>query len=232
LPSHNLLDGISPEQFGAWAPLWSLLHVKGQQPFGLVLYPLIPWVGVMALGYALGIVFEHEPGQRRKILMRLGTGAIAAFVVIRALNVYGDPDPWRVQDTFGKTLMSFMDVEKYPPSLLYLLATLGPGLIALAMLESARGRLAGVLETSGSVPLFVYILHIVVVHLLAGVLALAMGYGPMVLTDIPLGYAPGWGFGLAGVYVAWLAVLAMLYPACGWYAALKKRRRDGWLFYL
>ena len=129
-------------------------------------------------------------------------------------------------------MLSFLDVEKYPPSLLYLLVTLGPALMALAAFEAARGRVAAVLETFGRVPLFFYVLHIALAHLLAGMTALKMGYGTTVLGNLFLEFPDGWGFGLAGVYLAWAVVLIALYPLCEWFAELKRRRSDWWLSYL
>jgi uncharacterized membrane protein len=230
--THNLLDGVSPAQFGAFAPLWQVLHVQGPTPFGYVHYPLIPWVGVMAIGYALGTLYDAATRHRRRLLVSLGLVAIATFVLLRATNFYGDPRPWAPQADFGRTLMSFMNVTKYPPSLLYLLATLGPALIALAALESARGRIASILETFGSVPMFFYVLHIMLAHLAAGLVALTMGFGTDILTNFFLFFPSRWGLGLGATYVAWVWLLATLYPACLWFAALKRRRREGWLIYL
>jgi uncharacterized membrane protein len=232
IAGHNLLDGITPQQFGAWAPLWNVLHVQGVTPFGFVLYPLIPWVGVMALGFALGTIFDLERARRRRMLLWLGSSGIAAFVVLRAMNGYGDPQPWSVQDSFGFTVLSFLDVAKYPPSLLYVLMTLGPGLLLLAAFESARGRFVGILETFGRVPLFFYVLHFFLAHLAAGLLAMAMGFGTTVLTGFFLAYPKEWGVGLPAIYLAWLLVVATLYPACRWFAQIKRRRKDWWLSYL
>jgi uncharacterized membrane protein len=230
--AHNLLDPIAPAQFGAWAPLWNLLHVGGRTSFGIVAYPLIPWVGVMALGFVLGSLYQLPPSQRRPMLWVLGATALVLFVLLRAANGYGDPHPWQPQATALMTLMSFLDVEKYPPSLLYLLVTLGTALLLLAAFERVRGRVAEVLATFGRVPLFVYVAHIALAHLLAGLLALALGYGTDVLTNDFMSLPRDWGFDLPVVYVAWLCVLAMLYPACRWFAALKRRRTDWWLSYL
>ena len=155
---HNLLDGVTPAQFGAWAPLWNVLHVQGPTPFGFVAYPLLPWVGVMALGFALGDVYAWDAPRRRRTLIAIGAAAILAFVVLRLANGYGDPQPWTGQATATFTVLSFLNVSKYPPSLLYLLATLGPALVMLATFESVRGRFAAVIEVFGRVPLFFYVL--------------------------------------------------------------------------
>jgi uncharacterized membrane protein len=229
---HNMLDAVAPESFGALAWLWKVIHVQGSTTYAFVLYPLIPWIGVMALGFVVGPVFEWEASRRRRVLFRAGLLAIGAFVVLRALNVYGDPHAWSAQPSLTLTVLSFLNVHKYPPSLLYLLATLGIGALLLGALESAHGRFMELLRTFGRAPLFFYVLHIALAHLAAGVAALAMGYGPQLLTNLFLFLPEGWGFGLFGVYIAWLAVLVALYPACRWFAELKQRRTEWWLSYL
>lgn len=230
---HNLFDSISPAQFGAWAPLWTILHVKAPLPgVGRVLYPLIPWVGVMAVGYALGSVYDMEAARRRRLLTTIGIAAIAAFILLRLANGYGDPQPWTHKEDFRSTFMLFMNVKKYPPSLLYLLVTLGPALVLLAALERAGGRFAAIFQTFGRVPLFFYVLHIMLAHLTAGLLALAMGFGTGLLSNIYIALPGNWGIGLGGVYLAWLYVVITLYPACRWFADLKARRRNWWLYYL
>ncbi len=228
---HNLLDPIQPASFGAWAPLWNVLHVQGPVPWGFVAYPIIPWIGIMALGYALGGVFTWEPARRQRALLLLGAGALAAFVVLRLVNGYGDPKPWTPQASPLLTFFSFIDVAKYPPSLAYALVTLGPGLIALAALECARGPVSVFFETYGRVPLFAYVVHVVLAHLFAVVVALATGFGSATL-GIYFTYPPSWGYGLAGVYLVWIVVLAVLYPMCRWFGEVKRRRRDWWLAYL
>jgi uncharacterized membrane protein len=232
IAGHNLLDGVTPESFGEFAWLWSVLHVQSPIPVGFVSYPLIPWIAVMALGYVLGAVYEFDPARRRALLVRLGAGAFALFVVLRLANAYGDPQPWSVQASAAYTFLSFLNVEKYPPSLLYLLLTLGAGLLVLAAFDNARGALSRVLSTFGRVPLFFYVAHLALAHLAAGLVALAAGQGWGMLTDAFVFAPEGWGFGLPVVYLAWLFVLATLYPACRWYAEVRQRRTDWWLSYL
>ncbi len=229
---HNLLDGIPPEIFGSSGWVWKLLHVKSQTEYAFVLYPLVPWVGVMMLGFCVGKLFDADVEYRRRALIALGTASLLAFVALRAINGYGDPNPWTAQSTPLFTLLSFINVHKYPPSLAYVLVTLGIGMLLLALFESMRGRLFEIMRTFGKVPLFVYVLHIVVAHLTAGLLALALGHGDAVLRNIFILKPEGWGFGLLGVYVAWLAVLAILYPACRWFAEVKRTRKEWWLSYL
>jgi uncharacterized membrane protein len=217
LCGHNLLDGLEPQTFGAWAPMWSLLHVSGPIPHAFVAYPLIPWIAVMSLGYCVGAMFELDQYQRVLRFMWLGAAALVAFVVLRAPNVYGDPSDWTLQSTTLRTLLSFVNVQKYPPSLQYLLITLGAAFLLLALFESARGKVSGVLRTFGRVPLFFYVLHIALAHLAAVVVDVALGSG---------------GFSLPVVYLAWVLVVATLYPACRWFAGVKRRRSDWWLSYL
>jgi uncharacterized membrane protein len=229
---HNLLDGVPKPESALWGTVWSILHVQGGTAIGYAHYPLIPWIGVMAAGYALGSVFDMDAARRRRILLGIGASAVMVFVALRLINTYGDPQPWVPQATFGQTVMAFLNVEKYPPSLLYLLATLGPALMLLAALESARGWFAGVLETFGRVPLFFYVLHIALAHLAAGLVAMYMGYGNAVLNNFFFNFPASWGVSLPGVYLAWLFVVVTLYPACRWFAAVKRRRSDWWLSYL
>jgi len=229
---HNLLDPIAPAQFGAWAPLWNVLHVKGPTPFGVVLYPLLPWFGTMALGYAAGGLFQRPAQQRRRWLLALGSAAVLSFVALRALNGYGDPQPWATQHSSWFTLLSFLNVSKYPPSLDYVLMTLGPVLMLLAVTERLHGWPARTLRTVGQVPLFAYVVHLFLVHALAGTLGVLAGHGTSMLSQLFVFYPAGWGLGLAGVYLCWLLVLALLIPGCRWFAGIKRQHKHWWLSYL
>lgn len=232
---HNLLDGINPESLGGFAPVWHLLHVPGlviQDPFVFVGYPLIPWFAVMSLGFVLGDVFKWEPERRRKFLIRAGIAATAAFIALRSINGYGDPRPWSGQRSVALTIASFGNASKYPPSLIYLLMTLGPVLIALALMERARGAASRAISVYGQVPMFYYILHLFLIHTLAYGFALWQG-GDGSFLSLDVQSFPAWyGTNLAGVYLAWLVVVALLYVPCRWYAALKARRKDWWLGYI
>jgi uncharacterized membrane protein len=234
---HNALDGIGAESFGAFAWLWQVLHVQvlppGFAPLGaagprvLIIYPLIPWIGVMALGYALGALLGREelrldPGKRRRTLIGLGATLTAAFVVLRLANLYGDPSPWSARETPLFTALSFLNTTKYPASLLFLLMTLGPALIALALFEGWQGRSAAVVKIFGRVPLFYFLLHLVLISTLAASRGITKGSGG----------APGWWGGLMAIYLIWIAVVVLLYPVCAWFAGVKARRRDAWLSYL
>jgi uncharacterized membrane protein len=208
----------------------------------LVAYPLLPWFGIMALGYAFGEVLMKERWSRVRTTAALGLGASLAFVLLRAWAVYGDPTPFRVQDSLAKTVIAFLNCQKYPPSLLYVLMTLGPGLLLLAGLDATEGEIAlhrqrasvvrQALVTLGRVPLFYYLLQWPVIH----VLTIAVGElsGQRVpWFKSPFEYPPGYGYGLPFVYLMWAVVVAVLYIPCRWYAGLKRRRRDWtWLSYV
>lgn len=246
--AHNLLDGIPATALGSLAPLWTFIHAPGVlyadgRHVVFAAYVLVPWVGVTAAGYGLGAIYRWEPERRRALLLRLGLGAIVAFVVLRALNAHGDPAPWTAQPRGASfTALSFLNTSKYPPSLLYLLMTLGPALLALRALDGrTRPRLPAVLRPAlviGRVPLFYYLLHVPLIHLLA-VVASGLRYGAVhwmfespSLDRYPITQPPGWPLPLPAVYLIWIAVVAMLYPLCRWFAGVKQRRRDPWLSYL
>jgi uncharacterized membrane protein len=231
---HNLLDGVAPEGFGAFAPLWHVLHVPG--PLGImpvfVTYPLVPWAGVMALGYAAGPeVFSQDAGAPRRIAWA-GALMILGFVVLRTLNGYGDPSPRLDDGSPAHLAMSFLNVTKYPPSLLFVLMTLGPALVALALLRRARGPVADVFVTFGRVPFLFYVTHLYMVHVLAVAAGVAQGFPGSAIRTVYRLLPDGYGFGLPVVYLVWLCVVAALYPVCRRYAALKARSRGWWLSYL
>ena len=241
IAGHNLLDPVRAEAFGSFGWLWKILHVQdgfaiapGYSAF--VVYPLIPWIGVMACGYALGGILRQERAERRRILLLLGGAATLAFIIIRATNLYGDPSKWAVQKDALFTVLSFVNCTKYPPSLLFLLMTLGPSLITLALFDRDAGRLAKPILVIGRVPLFFYLLHLPLIHGMAVLFAyLRHGYaggiwdGPAF--GPPASFPPGYGYGLLGVYGFWILAVVLLYPLCRWWANLKQRRRDGWLSY-
>jgi uncharacterized membrane protein len=236
IAGHNLLDGVQPAAFGSLGWLWQVLHVPGFVIPGklLVAYPLIPWVAVMALGYVVAGCYEWDVGRRRRLFVWAGASAIALFIAIRFANGYGNPDPWTTQRTPALTVASFLNVRKYPPSLDFLLMTLGPILLALAFTEHARGAIARWLSVYGRVPLFFYVTHIFAAHLCGMLLALIQG-GELrripIFTD-PAALPDWFGVGLPGVYLFWGFVVVALYFPCRAFARLKDRRRDWWLQYL
>lgn len=238
IAGHNMLDGVKAEQLGAAAPIWNLLHQPGLLDLGtnlklFVLYPLIPWIGVMATGYSLGPLFMMERAIRVQRLVILGGAITAGFVILRATNLYGDPTPWAVQSHPFPTLLSFINCEKYPPSLLFLAMTLGPALLLLAAFERARGFVVEWITTFGRVPFFYYVAHIFLIHALAIVFAWAtIGEAPWLLGAFPPQKPVAYGLGLAGIYTVWVLVLITLYPVCRWFADVKRRRTEWWLSYL
>jgi uncharacterized membrane protein len=234
IAGHNLLDPVPAETFGPFSDFWEILHRKEMHRPTLVFfggalnfdtqYPLIPWVGVMAVGYGFGALLLRGAAVRRKWLLGLGTGLCLGFLLLRAANVYGDPDPWTRQRDGLFTALSFLNCHKYPPSLLYLLMTLGPALLLLAAFERAPYLPGRPLLVFGRVPMFYYLIHLPLIHTLASVTALAR-YG----AEQP---PPDYGYSLPVVYGIWLGVLIVLYPFCRWFAGVKGRRRDAWLSYI
>jgi len=236
---HNLLDGVHAAQLGGASFLWDLAHERAVVgPWSgitvYVSYPLIPWIGVMAAGYALGPIFTKPAGERRRRLLQWGLGAVVVFVALRALDLYGDPTPRVAYSDALTWVLSFVNCEKYPPSLLYLCMTLGPVLLLLAAAERARGRMAAWLVTFGRVPMLYYVAHIFLAHLLAIAYArIAYGDAGWLFHGLPTRHKPpGYGLALPWVYVAWIAVVLALTPLCRWFAAEKQRRTDWWLSYL
>ena len=240
---HNLFDGITvppATAFAAMPPpdafqtLWLFLHQTGFVPlFGgasklLTAYPLIPWIGVMAAGYALGSIYSWETEVRRKWLFKLGLTATTLFLVLRGINIYGDPSRWQYQESGVFTFLSFLNTTKYPPSLLFLLMTLGPSLLVLAAADriDGKGMVQQIAITFGRVPLFYFILQMFYAHgagLLLGYLA-GKDVGYLFLN--PDGWAaapPDNGFPLWVVYLTWIAGLIILYPLCRWYGQLKSK---------
>jgi len=235
---HNLFDSLK------WAnPLWSILHSPGfvvNTPSHIVFaaYPLIPWVGVTAVGYGLGQIYGWDAGRRRAFLLRLGLALTLAFLVIRGINIYGDPSHWMRQKTAVFTVLSFLNATKYPPSLLFLLMTLGPAMIFLCAVDRGTPRMLRPALVIGKVPLFYYMLHFPLIHLLAVITCYVL-YGSAHwmfespdLGHYPFSAPPGWGYSLPVVYLVWALVVVTMYPLCRWFAALKQRRSDTWLSYI
>jgi uncharacterized membrane protein len=248
---HDLFDRVTPAQLGRFDWLWIVLHRKGmiQHPHFFVLFPLIPLLGVMALGYVFGKVFEKPVEARARIMLVLGSIATVAFIVLRAFNAYGNPaagvarnspGEWHVQSNVAMSIVSFLDVEKYPASLQYLLMTLGPSLILFAILERVSGSalfqtLSKPVVVFGRVPLLFYVLHLYAIHFAAILLANLshqpagwLWQGGFLLNEAPDGY----GHGLPVIYLTWFAVIVLLYFPCAWFADYRSRHRAWWLSYL
>jgi len=238
IAGHNLLDSVRSA-----SPLWAILHAPGfvlNTPAHVVFvaYPLLPWIGVTAVGYGLGQIYSWDVERRRAFLLRLGLALSLAFPVIRGLNLYGDPARWTRQKTAVLTMLSFLNTTKYPPSLLFLLMTLGPTMLLLWSLDRGTPRSLRPVLLIGKVPLFYYLLHFFLIHLLA-VLVCCVRYGSAHwmfespdLANYPVSAPPGWGYSLPVVYLVWAFVVLAMYPLCRWFAALKERRNDAWLSYL
>jgi uncharacterized membrane protein len=248
---HNAFDGVHvanclPGQppCGAGDVAIRLLHVSGPIMLGgphgiflLALYPLIPWIGVMAAGYVFGRLYTLDAATRRKALIRLGGGIVALFVALRATNLYGDPSKWSVQPRgVVFTVLSFLNTTKYPPSLLYLCMTIGPAILLLAFMErEQRGQLGRALVTYGRVPMLFYLLQWLYAH---GAAFLAYGIAGKntaalhVLQNNPPEALKGAGFSLPAVYAFWILGVLLLYPICARYAAVKARRKEWWWSYL
>jgi uncharacterized membrane protein len=234
--AHDLLDGVQAKDFGDYALLWGVLHEQYfTQWHGLqiaVLYPLVPWIGVMALGFGFGRALDLEPARRDALMRGIGLAAVALFLVLRLTNFYGEPLPWEAspRGTLYSAL-ALLNVSKYPPSLLYLLMTLGPVLLLLPLLERWRSSLTERIALFGRVPLFFYILHIPFIHATSALAAkLLYGSDIQVLAGpLPPGYEPS----LPRAYAVWLVVIVVLYFPCRRYADYKRRHADNrWLAYL
>ena len=240
---HNLLDSVSAERFGRTAWLWDILHQQNVFAFlginFVTAYPVLPWIGVMAGGYCLGTLFSWDAKRRERFLMRLGLALTVAFVVLRAINLYGDPVRWRHQPSPLFTVLSFLNTTKYPPSLDFLLMTLGPGIAVMAWLERFHFSFTNPLIVFGRVPFFYYVTHLLVAHLIAIAMNLAR-YGRtsfLLIAPPSMGsrselFPPDYGFPLWTVYAVWVVVLLLLYPACLSFARLKQRRHNWWFTYL
>jgi uncharacterized membrane protein len=238
IAGHNLLDSVQSTKLA-----FIILHSPGfifQSPRHVVFvaYPLVPWIGVTAVGYGLAHVYRWPAARRRALLWRAGAALTLAFILARALNRYGDPLPWSSQRTPLFTVLSFLDTNKYPPSLQFLLMTLGPALLFLAACDSVTPRLLRPALTLGKVPLFYYIVHFCLIHLVAVAFCL-IGNGAAHwmfespdLAHYPFTPPPHWGFALPIVYAVWIGVVVSVLPLCRWFAALKQRRHDWWLSYL
>jgi uncharacterized membrane protein len=253
---HNLLDYLpgltSALAQGPFAGLWKVLYLgffqgpimlSSSGPQLVVLYSIVPWIGVMAVGYAFGAVVIAELPRRRRWSLAIGLGAVALFVVLRGFNLYGNGAPWRVPAAGSGParamlgLFSFLSPAKYPASLDFLLMTLGPTIALMPMLDRAKGLVARTLSLFGRVPLFFYLVHIPLIHLLAiGVSVATSGHvNPWLFANHPMGNPEppdGYAWSLMRLYLVWAIAVAILYVACSWFAGVKARRGGGWLRYV
>lgn len=237
---HNLFDNVHL----AGNLAWGLLHDPGDFAVGNLIisvhYPVIPWIGIMAVGYSFGKFYtrDYDSKRRRTVLLITGAGSILLFIILRSGNFYGDASYWSVQQSGVFSVLSFLNVTKYPPSLLYILMTIGPALIFLSIAEQRLPKMTSKVAVLGRVPFFYYVLHIYLIHLFAFFGASILGYSwsTMILHDrvnrVP--YLKGYGYSLAIVYVIWIAVVLLLYPLCKWFDRYKRAHRVNrpWLSYV
>jgi len=236
---HNLLDPLWPavDITSGDSSLWALLFYPGSfilGPFFIwEIYPLAAWVGVMLLGFGSAFIFQQAPTQRDRQLTIIGVLCIVAFVLLRTSGIYGDANGWQPHELgLVATLRDYMNVSKYPPSLLFLLITLGPMAIVCARADRWSGWLKDTLVMFGRVPFAFYVAHFILIHILAVGMGVIQGFEASQFITLFLFFPEGYGISLLGVYLVWLLVLAILYPFCRWMADLKSRRKDWWLSYL
>lgn len=242
---HHLADGIDARRLGWAEPLGYVLHQVGGFPFAghvfITPYPLVPWVAVMALGFCFGPILELPSEKRQRIMFRIGIGVVIAFLVVRLVNRYGDGEPWSWADSALYTVLWFLNTTKYPPSLQFLLMTLGPALILLSYFDRRSFSRTNPLIVFGRVPLFYFVWHFIAAHIAAFVLAV-VAYGSAAFTfmrqPVPSmggdasAFPPNFGWDLWVAYAVWMTIVVALYPACRWFASLKERKREWWLSYL
>ena len=233
---HNLLDGINPKSFGSLSFLWKILHVQSTFYLGhlefLAYYPVIPWIGVMALGYVFASYYRLEAKIRQPKILLLGAVTTLLFLVIRGSNSYGDMSPWSVQSTMGMTIVTFFNVTKYPPSLSYLLMTLGPSIMLLAVFERIKGTISDFLIVFGRVPMFFYIVHLYLIHTLSVLLGWYQGFSLGEMANDFEVFPPNFGIGLVGTYVYWIVLIVLSYFLCTSYITFKKGRKHPFYAYI
>src|SRR6185503_13624840 len=239
---HNSLDFYEREQTTPLGPGYNLLHRVGFHPLGgkhnlFIFYPFLPWAGLMMLGYCLGKVLRNDNGAyRKKFLVITGLSTIALFIVLRFINVYGDPFPWAKQPTVFRTFLSFMNANKYPPSLFFMAMTIGPSLLLLAWWDNIQNAFTKIVSVYGRVPLFYFVVHFFLLHLFTTITYFLRGHSyaegmadNQVFTKF---VKPGEGFSLTIVYLIWIAIVVALYPLCKWYDNYKTNHKEKkWLSY-
>lgn len=233
---HNLTDGLSASAFGSLAWLWQILHQQSllmATPITVIVaYPLVPWIGVMALGFCAGRLYQWDADRRRRFLIGAGLAMVAAFVLLRTWNLYGDPRHWAPQSSWPMSLVSFLNATKYPPSLQFLLMTLGPLCLVLAAFDGWKPAERNPLLVFGRAPAFYFVTHLFVIHAAAiGLTALRYGAAPFLFTPPPTLGSPradfpaDYGWSLATSYAVTLFVVTVMYPLCLWFLRLKSSAR-------
>ncbi|HEY0897719.1 MAG TPA: heparan-alpha-glucosaminide N-acetyltransferase domain-containing protein [Sphingobacteriaceae bacterium] len=240
---HNITNYL-PVPSGPWGIAYNVLLTTKAVIYNISsnrvifdLYAVLPWTGVMLMGYVSGYYFlsKINPDTRRRHLLVWGSGAILLFLLLRFLNEYGDPAPWKVQKDYLYSFLSFLNTTKYPPSLMFLLMTLGPALIFLSFLERAQNRLTGIFAVYGKVPFFYYVVHFYLIHLLTVLAFYATGHSSAQIVDpnTPFLFRPvNFGFDLWAVYLIWIFVVVVLYKPCLWFSRYKKGHKQWWLSYI
>ena len=238
---HNLLDTTNFENGKVQTLLWDLFHREGLVDINnhfsvFVVYPLMPWIGVMSLGYCLGKLYQKDfsAKRRRTILLLIGSGCVLLFIFLRALNNVGEPEPWKQYPSTLFSLMSFINTTKYPPSLLYLLMTIGPSLVFLSLTETFINKIAQFFIVFGRVPLFFYLIHLYFLHLAAFIVTLfSYSWNEIIQAQTKMSaFPPGYGFSLMIVYLVWIITVLILYPICRWYNNFKSTHQLWWLSYI
>jgi len=241
---HNLLDKPEAARDGKVGFIWDLLHhgffaiyTIFPNHILIILYPFFPWTGVMFCGYALGKLFEpqFDEAKRKRTLITIGFLLTVIFIVLRLINHYGDPRPWNTQRDGLYSFLSFINLTKYPPSLMYLGMTLGPAFILLAFFENIKNKIADFFIVFGRVPFFFYIIHFFLIHFLCMIIFFIEGYGvkDIIPKKSPFLFRPDtFGFSLPGLYLIWFCIIIVLYPMCKKYSKYKATHRQWWLSYL
>lgn len=240
---HNILDFAEAKNAAPSGVWYNLLHQpKIVQLWSnhslLVFYPFLAWTGLMILGYCFGKLFLSVEGSRRnKMLIALGLGLLVFFALLRYTNYYGNPFPWSEQRTGFRSFLSFMNVQKYPPSLLFMCATIGISLLLLALLSKVQNRVTDFITVYGRVPFFYYVIHFYLIHFVSAIFFFTRGHSFAEGTKpsgtlLPFFIAPGEGVRLPWVYLIWILVVLSLYPLCKWYSRYKKTHDYWWLSYL
>tara|TARA_B100000575_G_scaffold164840_1_gene131705 strand:- start:12254 stop:13378 length:1125 start_codon:yes stop_codon:yes gene_type:complete len=240
---HNLLDFFVLEGKSVGSILWYFLHqmavVEVSDSTSIIFgYPVLPWIGLMAVGYVLGSVFiNYQPKERCSLLIKYGFYSVILFLIVRFLDIYGDPNPFSMQKSFSSTIMDFFNTTKYPPSLLFILMTIGPSLLVLAYVEKIKNKITDFFIVFGRVPLFYYFLHILVIHILAIIILIFNGGDFTIMLNMTpyLGdqqQLVEYGYPMWVVYLIWFVVILILYPLCYKYMKYKSSSNKWWLSYL
>ena len=240
---HNLFDVFVFEGQSLDAIVWYFLHQQAiieisDQTSLIFGYPIIPWIGLMAIGYILGLLYtNYQAKERRALLMKYGLYSIGAFLILRLTNFYGEPNPFIIQDSITYSLMSFFNTTKYPPSLLYILMTIGPSLLLLSVIEKYKNKVTDFFVVFGRVPLFYYFIHILIIHMLAIILLVVTNKDYSIMFNMTPFLQNQeqfieYGYPLWVVYVVWFTVILILYPLCYKYMKYKSNSKKWWLSYL